>query len=296
MRLRHIEIFNAVYATGSISSAARLLNITQPTASKVLKHAEDQLGFLLFERVKGRLIPTREADTLFLETSQIYKKITSLKKTTQNLQNSDEGVIRLAVVHALGLELLPSAIAKYNEKHPNVQFQVQTHHYDNVLAAVNEHDKDIGIALNPPEVSGITHLDFAAGEFVCIYFGNEFDHHPGRLSLADLEGFPFISIDDSGPLAELIKPEMEKADIICNSVIKAQTYFLARNLVAAGVGVSIVDDFTARSKGAGKVKYKGFDPPLRFSVKAMYLEKKAPSQLSQNFLDFFRSFVLDSSV
>jgi len=53
MRLRHIEVFNAVMVTGSFSGAARLINITQPAVSRTLKHAELQLGFPLFERTGG---------------------------------------------------------------------------------------------------------------------------------------------------------------------------------------------------------------------------------------------------
>ena len=57
MRLRHIEVFNAVMLTGSVSAAARLINVTQPAVSRILAHAELQLGFALFHRLKGRLVP-----------------------------------------------------------------------------------------------------------------------------------------------------------------------------------------------------------------------------------------------
>ena len=61
MRLRHIEVLYAIRRTGSISAAATLLSITQPAVSKILKHAEQQLGFPLFQRVRGRLLATDEA-------------------------------------------------------------------------------------------------------------------------------------------------------------------------------------------------------------------------------------------
>ena len=64
MRLRHIEIFHAIYTTGSITNAAKILHVSQPSVSKVLSHAEMQLGFKLFERVKGRLVPTEEAEMM----------------------------------------------------------------------------------------------------------------------------------------------------------------------------------------------------------------------------------------
>ena len=43
MRLRHIEVFNAVMLTGSVSGAARLMNVTQPAVSRTLQHAEIQM-------------------------------------------------------------------------------------------------------------------------------------------------------------------------------------------------------------------------------------------------------------
>ena len=47
MNLRHIEIFHAVYVNGSVSAAARALNVSQPSVSKMLRHAESLLGFQL---------------------------------------------------------------------------------------------------------------------------------------------------------------------------------------------------------------------------------------------------------
>jgi DNA-binding transcriptional LysR family regulator len=64
MRLRHIEIFQAILQTGSVTGAASLLNISQPAASKALQHAEAQLGFSLFTRVRGKLESTAEARIL----------------------------------------------------------------------------------------------------------------------------------------------------------------------------------------------------------------------------------------
>ena len=58
MRLRQIEVFHAIYTSGSMTNAASVLNVSQPSVSKVLAHAEQQLGYLLFDRVKGKLVAT----------------------------------------------------------------------------------------------------------------------------------------------------------------------------------------------------------------------------------------------
>ena len=71
MRLRHIEIFQAIRQTGSVSAAAQLLHVSQPAVTKVLQHAELQLGFPLFLRIRGKLQPTPEALALEREVDKV---------------------------------------------------------------------------------------------------------------------------------------------------------------------------------------------------------------------------------
>src|SRR5207248_5643938 len=73
MRLRHIEVFHAIMQVGTISGAAQVLHISQPAVTKVLQHAELQLGMPLFERVRGKLYPKPEAHRLFAETEKLNR-------------------------------------------------------------------------------------------------------------------------------------------------------------------------------------------------------------------------------
>jgi DNA-binding transcriptional LysR family regulator len=69
MRLRHIEVVNAIRVTGTLKAAAALLSLTQPAVTQILQSAERQLGYALFERTRGKLVPTREAQRLFFPRS-----------------------------------------------------------------------------------------------------------------------------------------------------------------------------------------------------------------------------------
>src|SRR3546814_15604985 len=87
MRLRHIEIFEAIRRTGSLTEAAAALHISQPAASKLLAHAEAQLGFKLFERVRGRLVATREAEILTPEVSRPNQALNSVRRLAARRRN-----------------------------------------------------------------------------------------------------------------------------------------------------------------------------------------------------------------
>ncbi len=146
MRLRQIEVFHAVYTNGSMTSAAQFLHVSQPSISKVLAHAEQQLGYALFERSKGKLIPTPEAHRIFEYVSTVYQNVDQLRRVSANLRASDTGCIRIGTTPAFGLELLPNAIASYREKHSKTVFEIETLHHDALTSALLESQIDIALA------------------------------------------------------------------------------------------------------------------------------------------------------
>ena len=118
MNLRHIEVFHAVYQSGSVSAASRALNVSQPSVSKVLHHTQQQLGFDLFKLVRGRLVATDEAHALFVEVKDINDRLLSLQKAVRNIRDIGGGHIRLAMVPSLGQHVLPAALTAYRCQHP----------------------------------------------------------------------------------------------------------------------------------------------------------------------------------
>ena len=128
MRLRHIEIFEAIRRTGSLTEAAATLHITQPAASKLLANAEMQLGFKLFERVKGRLVATREAEILTPEIARLSQDLNGVRKRAASLRERPHGHLRLGCAPALGLGLLPQVIRASRDTRPGMTFDIQTHH------------------------------------------------------------------------------------------------------------------------------------------------------------------------
>src|SRR3546814_10448318 len=112
--------------TGTITAAAKLLNISQPAATRLLLRAEDQLGYRLFDRVKGRLVPTREGQVLHAESERIISGLENLRKLSRNLGAATSGHLRIAASPALCVDLVPLAIARFRHKHADVSFEVAT--------------------------------------------------------------------------------------------------------------------------------------------------------------------------
>ncbi|MBA2722507.1 MAG: LysR family transcriptional regulator, partial [Methylibium sp.] len=107
MRLKHIEVFNAVMLTGTASAAARLLHVTQPAVTQTLQLAELQLGYALFTRQRNRLVPTRQAQSLYPEVQRLMSQLESVRRIAAALGSDEETRLRILIVPSLAVRALP---------------------------------------------------------------------------------------------------------------------------------------------------------------------------------------------
>ncbi len=285
MRLRQIEVFHAIYTSGTMTNAARLLNVSQPSVSKVLAHAEQQLGYPLFERVRGKLVPTPEADRLFGLVSNVYDHVEQLRHVAENLRASDAGKIRIAATPAFGVDLLPTAVASYLADREDTVFEIETLHHDEIGAALLESRIDIGLAFDSVTLPGLTSETLASGEFVVIT-PPDLDLGPGdSVSIDALAGQPFIGLSARGPLGGLLTSYIDNSHVTFEQVVYTETYHIAKALVARGTGISIVDTITANSGGADDVRTWALEPPLHYSIDVLSSDSMPPSLLCRRFIE-----------
>ena len=289
MRLRHIEVFHAVYTSGSITGAAKLLNVSQPSISKVLAHAEQQLGFPLFERHKGRIVPTREADRLIENVNDVYRNINELRRVSKNLGSAEAGVLRIAMTPALGIDVVPAAIASYLAQHPDAMFEIETLHQHQVVRALREMRVDFGVVFSPPATPGIRIDHLATAEFVVIANRSIDFTNRTRLALEDLAGLDFVNLNARSPLGQILATRIESSEVQLRTVANVETYQMAKALVAHGTGVALIDEITARSSGHDQVAAFYLDPPLPFEISIMHTVSDPFSVMTQRFIEHLKA-------
>lgn len=284
MNLRQIEIFHAVFLHGTVSAAARSLNVSQPSVTKVLRHAERSIGLPLFERSKGRLIPTQDARTLFAEVSDIQDRVRSLRQACQNMRHGRGGLLRISALPSLGLGAMPQAVAQFLEGHADIMFDLQTLHHDEMVRKLYERETDIAISFEVPLSAPVAHQVIGEGELVVIYRDADMPGAPPRLRLDELRGQKFISPVQSGPIGRMLSSELNRLEVVLDEVVSARTYYVAAALVDAGVGMAIVDNFTANAALSQGLASRPLQPAITFDVNAVYLQDRPPSRTASDFL------------
>jgi hypothetical protein len=86
MRLRHIEVIQALLQTGHLGTAAEWLQLPVAEVEERLREAESQLGFMLFASVRGRLQSTPEARALQMEIAHVYEALEPVQRLASSLK------------------------------------------------------------------------------------------------------------------------------------------------------------------------------------------------------------------
>jgi DNA-binding transcriptional LysR family regulator len=295
INLRHIEVFHAVYVNGSVSAAARVLGVSQPSASNVLKHAESRLGFALFKRAKGRLLPTDEAHTLFLEVAEIYDRVGSLRQTSKNLAHAANGHIRIGVLPGFGIDVAPMAVAEFRRRHAQVSFDIQTLHHADIPRMLHERHCDLAIAYENAGRERLEYQEIGRRELVLLYRKSDLPNAPARLPLSVLENRDFVSLAHSGPLGTLFSREVTRLNLDIRETVTISTMYVAAALVRQGVGVAVVDDFTARVCAADDMDYRPFEPALSFGVYSVCLADRSIPRLTRLFIGLLAEMTGDAA-
>jgi DNA-binding transcriptional LysR family regulator len=273
MRLRHIEVFNAVMLTGSVSSAARLINVTQPAVSRILAHAELQLGFALFQRTKGRLTPTTEAQTLYPHIERLFTQLDEVQRLANNLKmGRSEGELHILSVLALSYEILPRALKMFRAKHPNVMVTIDSLHSQQIVSALVLQEADVGFVFSAIAHPSLEQQHLAEGRMVCVAPKGMLTAKlvkKGSVSLLDLDKTPVISLDVRDPVGTSLSQACRELGVGLQSMVSVQTYHSALALAHHGVGVALVDACTAISADRSKVHVLELEPQIAVPINSL---------------------------
>ena len=297
MRLRHIEVFQAVMETGSMSAAARLIHLTQSAVSRAVANAEAQLGYPLFHRTGGRLVPTSEGLTLFEESRAIFERLEALKRTAQHLKSGDEGRVRVAAIPALCHKLLPDVIARFHRAHPNVVCEVHTLHKRQIAAELLTREVDLGLDYDSISHPGVQARALGSGPLSAMLPARHARAAAQLPSSSALIGLlttlPVIALTDDDPLYMAFMRYCEHQGFRPEGRIQVQTSQLAEELVARELGWAVVDFRTALLRRK-EVTVTPLQPSIECTVNAFFAKNQSPTLLARRMADTVKAVLHDA--
>nr|CAD6436918.1 LysR family transcriptional regulator [Rhizobium sp. Q54] len=290
LNVRQLEAFRATMLCGSVTGAGEMLRLTQPSVSKLLSQLEAHTGIRLFDRVRGRLVPRAEANALFEEVDRAFAVLEETARNARRLSRGSAGHLRIVATAALGLDTLPQVIGRFLSDRPEatVEFNIRSSSY--VEEWVSGHRCDLGLSTARPKRDSVASEVLISAPAVCVLPAGHRLAGSHSLRPEDLKDERFISLSRETELRGRIDAVFDISGVDRKNVVESGYACSACALAAAGVGVTVVDPFTAlaAAKTSG-IDVVAFDPAIPFTIYALTPRHKPQPGLLVSFMDDLRA-------
>lgn len=289
MNLRQIEVFNAVMATGSTTDAARLLHVSQPGISRLIRHLEQRLGIELFERRKGRLVATPEAHTLHGEIERVYRGVRQVRDVAAQLRFGAPATLRVLSSANTALQLVPRSIAQLVERFGQSRISFETLPTREIVKLLVAEEADLAISSAPIDHPSLDVREIGSWSMVCALPRQHALAAARVLPLAKALQGRLVVYNPEAPQSAVIDGWLAQHRIERQVAVEVRSGYAACSMAVSGIGVAFVDDLSARAHRPEGLVFKAVPKAPRFPIYTAVNLNRPVSQLGKALLEIVRT-------
>lgn len=283
LNFRQLEVFRAIMIAKTVSGAAELLHVSQPGISRLLKYMEYKLGIALFERHKGRLIPTPEGEELFQELEPIYQRIEELDVTIERITRPDNHQYQIACTPSLASYVLPRLLARVKTHLPNMQVKIEALSNEEITDYIIQRRGDFALAFYDTEHPLVMAEPSVNVSMMAVLPKSHALATRKSLTFADLVDEEMIMYYPETLLGSLLNKALEAQD--CTPRMSAMVRYGddACAMAEQGLGITVAFQYTAMNH-----RYPNLcTVPLKASKQQVHFLRHNGISLSNNVRQFY---------
>jgi DNA-binding transcriptional LysR family regulator len=285
---RQVEAFRAMMLTGSVTEAAKLMAVTQPAVSRLLRDFQALLKMELFERRGIGLVPTAAAAALYAEVERSFVGLERITAAAEEIRGRRTGTLRIAALPALSNGYLPRLAGHFLKDRPNLNLAFFGVISPIVVDWALNNQCDVGFAEVPIAHSGLPSLRLPALPRVAVLPAG---HRLGAkevLEPRDFDGEPFVSLSSGSSSRHLIDQAFNRDDVHRELRVDTNLSEIICGMVSSGLGVAICDPFTAQEFATRGIVVRRFLPRIDFEFAAVFPAQRSPSPVALDLVQTIR--------
>ena len=233
---QHLRAFHAIAAEGSITRAARRLNVAQPTLSQQLKALEERHQAVLFENHKPPLKLTMLGRELFALTQRLFTASGVIDELLGNDPSQKLAAVRLGSDSPIyGARMA----AKLREHYPDLGIQVRIGNARETLKWLDEAAVDAAIVSDPPGDNQYAYMPLFADWFMVAMSAGHPRAKDRCFPAAALADAPLLMRETTSRTRAATEQLLARAQVVPRDVIELHTRDTIREGVALGLGLSV---------------------------------------------------------
>ena len=243
MDTQALTAFLAVAESGSFSTAAERLFVTQPAVSKRIAQLEQQLGTRLFDRVGRRIRLTETGEALLPRARQVLLDLEDMSRAISNLTGTVSGTLRIGTSHHIGLHRLPPVLRRFSREYPDVKLDIHFIDSEEAWEAVLHGDLEMGVVTLPPQPDPRLHSQAVWQDPLVFMAAPE---HPlarlDRVTLETLTGYSAILPSPVTFTRRIVESLFEEQALTLNISMSTNYLETIHMMVSIGLGWSVLPE------------------------------------------------------
>ena len=286
MKLAYLQALRAVMESGTVTGAAARLGRTQPQVSRLIGDLEQDLRLKLFSREKKRLVPTEEGRSFYTQALRVLEQVDGIPAAVRKIRADDRKHLDLSCQSYIAQALLPEAIATFTRTEPRFTFSVVVRSREEMGRWSAIPPYDLAIVALPIDHDLLIRVDaFAVARVVAVLPKGHRLARRKSINAAELAKDPFIALTS----ATLLRKEIDRMFLELGEHLnirgEASVGMAACQMVAHGLGVTLVDPLEARYVSPENVVVRELKPELNFTYGFLRSATEPPSELNLRFAE-----------
>lgn len=285
-KLRNLEIFRIFALTQNVTETARLVRISQPAVSQILRDLELLLGLTLFKRVGRTLQLTAEAQAILPDINKLIGQMGALRNRVEDLRDTRAGSLSIASVPTMISEVIPNTIINFTADRPDVRLRITSMTAADVGNQVRLENADVGLTFLPVNGNGLDLQPVVKTEMVCLM--------PREHRLADhkvitpdlLDGETVMAQGPATPPGFVLRDTFAQVGISNLVVLEVNQSGVALPMVKKGMGVALAHPFVL-PLDQDEVVAVCFEPNVELVLALAFPKFATQSQLTDAFVAEF---------
>ncbi|MBR2119882.1 MAG: LysR family transcriptional regulator [Pseudomonadota bacterium] len=236
MNFADLQIFKTVVEEGGIVKAAQKLHRVPSNITTRIKHLETAVGIPLFHRNRQRLHLSPSGELLLGYAARLIDLSEEARHVVSG--NAPQGLLKLGSLESTTASRLPTVLAEFHRRYPDVRLELTTGTNDALVNAVTERRLDAAFIAEPPPSRTLAHLPVFRERLMVI---SSLDHEPIR-NARDADGQSLIAFPDGCAYRRVLQRWLRRDSLTTSRVLELSSYHAIVACVAAGAGIALMPE------------------------------------------------------
>ncbi|MGE5842564.1 MAG: LysR substrate-binding domain-containing protein [Deltaproteobacteria bacterium] len=296
MNLNQLRVFYEAARTGSFTSAARKLCITQPAVTAQIKTFEDQCDLKLFKKKGRSLYLSEEGNALYEYAKRIFEYEKEVEDVIEEMRKLKRGTLRLGTSKAYARYFMPFLISSFHEAYPHIKVHLDEGSSMDILRSLLELKNEVAVIARVAEDPNLTFVPFKRDELILILAPTHGLARKKSVSAEELVHEPMIMKEIGSGTRKQVNDLFSRRGLTPNVLMETSNTEFIKQLVQRGEGISfLVEESVAaeiREKRLATVPVAG--ESLFLDVSIAYLKDQHLSHPAKAFVEMLEKMTTGS--